>query len=182
MRIKTREDLNKFLFEDAKANGIFSNLQFRIRLFFRSENACVVSYLRALRHQEYHLNNCGLYHKIAYFWYKFLTARRSHKYGIGINVNTVGYGLRMPHNKGGIVINCLSMGNYCEVNGGVVIGRKRDNSEVATIGNNVVFSVGAKIIGKIRIGDNVVVAPNAVVVKDVESNTVVGGIPAKSLK
>ena len=41
---------------------------------------------------------------------------------------------------------------------------------------------GAKVLGPITVGNNVVVGANAVVVKDVEDNVVVGGIPAKIIK
>ena len=44
------------------------------------------------------------------------------------------------------------------------------------------FGPGAKAFGKIIIGNNVFVAPNAVVVKDVPDNTIVGGVPAKIIK
>lgn len=53
---------------------------------------------------------------------------------------------------------------------------------MAVIGNNVELCVGAKVIGKVCIGDNVIVAPNAVVIHDVPSNSIVGGVPAKILK
>lgn len=38
------------------------------------------------------------------------------------------------------------------------------------------------MIGKVRIGNNVVVAPNAVVVKDIPDNAIVGGVPAQIIK
>lgn len=44
------------------------------------------------------------------------------------------------------------------------------------------LAVGCKVIGKIKIGNKVVVAPNAVVVKDVPDNAIVGGVPAKIIK
>lgn len=59
---------------------------------------------------------------------------------------------------------------------------KHNNSQIEEIVNNVELAVGCKVIGKIKIGNNVVVAPNAVVVKDVPDNTIVGGVPAKTIK
>lgn len=50
---------------------------------------------------------------------------------------------------------------------------------VPTIGNNVVLCAGAKIIGGVTIGDNVIVASNAVVTHDVPSGCIVAGVPAK---
>ncbi|MHB8131764.1 MAG: hypothetical protein ACYDEX_22545, partial [Mobilitalea sp.] len=50
--------------------------------------------------------------------------------------------------------------------------------EVATIGNNVTISSGAKIIGKIEIGDGAIIGANAVVTKDIPNNAIAAGIPA----
>lgn len=47
------------------------------------------------------------------------------------------------------------------------------------LGNGVRVTAGAKVLGDVRLGDNCIVGANAVVVKDVESNMVVGGVPAK---
>ena len=52
---------------------------------------------------------------------------------------------------------------------------------MAIIGYNVDLTIGCKIIGGVTIGDNVIVAPNSVVVKNVPDNAVVSGIPAKIL-
>ena len=38
------------------------------------------------------------------------------------------------------------------------------------------------MIGRIKIGNNVIVAPNAVVINDVPDNVIVGGVPAKIIK
>lgn len=48
-----------------------------------------------------------------------------------------------------------------------------------TIGNNVIIFPGAVVTGKIHIGDNSIIAPNAVDTKDVSAECVVGGVPAK---
>lgn len=50
------------------------------------------------------------------------------------------------------------------------------------LGNNVRVYAGAKIIGNVVIGDDVVVGANAVVVKDVPSHSIVAGVPAKVIK
>lgn len=70
------------------------------------------------------------------------------------------------------------MGNCCIVNSGVV-GNKGSNDMVPTIGNNVTLSVGCKVIGKIKIGNNVLVAPNSVVVNDIPDNSIVVGVPGR---
>jgi len=50
------------------------------------------------------------------------------------------------------------------------------------IGKNVWIGANAVICAGVHIGDNAVVAAGAVVVKDVEPNTVVGGVPARMIK
>ena len=50
------------------------------------------------------------------------------------------------------------------------------------IGSNVEFGVGAKVMGPVVIGDNVIIGANAVVTKDVPSNSVVAGIPARVIR
>ena len=71
------------------------------------------------------------------------------------------------------------MGDFCSVSSGVVIGNKGSQDNRAIIGNNVELTIGSKIIGKVVIGNNVIVAPNSVVIKDVPDNAIVSGIPAK---
>ena len=96
--------------------------------------------------------------------------------------NTIGYGLRISHFEGGVIINCKSMGCYCSVNSGVVCGNNGGQQRRPIIGNHVNIAVGAKVIGEVVIGDNVLIAPNAVVVKDVPENVIVAGVPAHILK
>ena len=89
----------------------------------------------------------------------------------------------IPHIEGGgIVVNCESVGNYCTINSGVVVGNKGSNDNVPTIGDNVTLSVGCKVIGKIYTGNNVLIAPNAVVINDVPDNSIVVGIPGRIIK
>ena len=81
----------------------------------------------------------------------------------------------------GVIINCKSVGCNCTVNAGVVVGNN-NRGGMAVIGDNVDLCVGCKVIGDVTVGDNVIVAPNSVVVKDVPANAVVTGIPARILK
>ena len=64
----------------------------------------------------------------------------------------------------------------------VTVGGKSGHFEVPVIGDNVYLATGAKILGPIKIGNNVTVGANAVVIKDVPDNCVVAGIPAKIIK
>lgn len=92
----------------------------------------------------------------------------------------VGGGLVVQHGYGTIIAP-RKIGKNCWVNQGVTIGYTNDD-DCPTLGDNVTVYAGAKILGNVHIGNNVVVAANAVVVKDVEDNCVVGGVPAKVIK
>ncbi|WP_410520045.1 hypothetical protein [Butyricimonas virosa] len=47
------------------------------------------------------------------------------------------------------------------------------------MGNNCIIFPGAKVIGNVKLGDNVVVGANAVVTQDIPDNCVCAGVPAK---
>ena len=115
-------------------------------------------------------------------YYPIKWTRLSNKYGIYIHPNTVGKGLYIPHFNGGIQLNCISMGDFCSVSSGVVVGNKGSQDNRAIIGNNVGLTIGCKVIGKVVLGNNVIVAPNSVVIKNIPDNAVVSGVPAKIIK
>ena len=101
------------------------------------------------------------------------------KYNMRLRVNSIGYGLRIPHMVGGgVILGPKKMGNYCTVNPGVVVGLNRKEENRPVIEDFVELNVGCKVIGKITIGTNVVIAANSLVYKDVPSNCVVMGVPA----
>lgn len=50
------------------------------------------------------------------------------------------------------------------------------------IGDNVMVTCGAKVLGNVKVGNNVIIGVNAVVVKDVPDNATVVGVPAKIIK
>lgn len=57
-----------------------------------------------------------------------------------------------------------------------------EGAQKTEIGNDVWIGDGALILGGVRIGDGAVVAAGAVVTKDVEPYTIVGGVPAKVIR
>ena len=108
--------------------------------------------------------------------------------GIEIGKNTmVSFGAKLDTHRGKILI-----GNNCLITHGVKIlshdGAMRliDSSDngngIVRIGNNVFVGVNSIILRNITIGDNVVIAAGSVVNKDVPSNTLVAGNPARIIK
>ena len=79
------------------------------------------------------------------------------------------------------VIACKQIGDNCWINQQVTIGYS-DDVHSPYIGNNVEIKAGAKVIGDVHIGDDVVIGANAVVVKDVPPHSIVVGVPAKIIK
>ena len=86
---------------------------------------------------------------------------------------TIGPGF-VVHTVYGIFIPPTRIGSNCSVQTGVVLGYG-----VRGVGDNVLIGAGAKLIGPITIGSNVLIAPNSLVTTDVPDNTTVAGVPAR---
>lgn len=96
---------------------------------------------------------------------------------------TIGKGTVLAYGGIGIVVHARAViGRNCMIGQNTTIGGKSGWYEVPIIGDNVQISAGARILGPIRIGSNVIIGANAVVVKDVPDNCIVAGIPAKIIK
>lgn len=184
--IKTKDDLRFYLEEDRKRNGISKNrITYWIKYLCGSENAHIFHWIRHYRKWEYHSNQYGFFSKkILGLYHEIKTKRIGLKLGISASINRVGYGLRIMHlaGGGGVLLNASKIGNYCGFNTGVLLGNIDSNENRPVIGNHVAFGPGAKCFGKVEIGDNTFVAPNAVVTKSMPPNSIVGGIPAKVIK
>lgn len=186
--IESKKDFQRYIKEDCYANiksGKVSYLKLWVNLWYKNECFMVYNYLKALRKYEYAINVChsnGIIGRIYYYHAKVKYHRMGVKYGVRVNPNVVGPGLRIPHIGGGTIVGPDSMGANCIVGSGVVIGTKTGTDRRPIIGNRCELAVGCKVIGGVTIGDNVIVAPNSVVVKDVPANAIVSGIPAKILK
>lgn len=97
-----------------------------------------------------------------------------------ITTKDIGGGLLIQHGFSSI-ISAQSIGENCKIYHHVTLGYDHD-LRAPVIGNNVEVCCGAKVIGGITVGDNVLIGAGALVVKDVPSNTVVVGIPAHVIK
>ena len=78
---------------------------------------------------------------------------------------------------------CRSIiGENCIIDQCVTLGGTSHKYEVPKLGSHVYVGAGAKIIGSVNIGNNVVIGANSVVIKDVPDNSVAVGIPARIVK
>ena len=97
----------------------------------------------------------------------------------------IGPGIFFAHTSG-TVIGARRIGNNVTVLPGVNLGAKRpdmrfDPALRPEVGDYVVLGTGCKVLGGIRIGDNVTVGANSVVLNSVEPNTTVVGSPARQI-
>jgi serine O-acetyltransferase len=103
-----------------------------------------------------------------------------------INCNAkIGPGLFIIHGHDIVIGAKTIIGINCKIFNGVTLGNKNteiENDGQPVIGNNVVISTGAKILGPITIGDNCIIGANSVVIKSFGPDSIIGGIPAKILK
>jgi serine O-acetyltransferase len=106
------------------------------------------------------------------------------RFGIDISRDArIGSGLYIGH-FGGIVVNeGVVIGNNCNISQGVTLGQQNRGARAGcpVIGNNVYIAPGAKIIGRVQVGDHAAIGANAVVVHDVAPHTTVGGVPARPI-
>lgn len=97
-----------------------------------------------------------------------------------ISTKNIGTGLFIQHGFS-TIIAAKSIGKNCWINQQVTIGYTNDN-DCPTIMDNVSINAGAKVIGKVTVGENSIIGANAVVVKNVPSNCTVVGVPAYIIK
>lgn len=96
-----------------------------------------------------------------------------------ICTSDIGGGLIIQHGFS-TIINAKKIGRNCHIYQQVTIGFNGKESPI--IGDNVRICCGAKVIGGIHVGNNVVIGANAVVCKNVPDNVIVAGIPATIIK
>lgn len=96
----------------------------------------------------------------------------------------IGPGLFIDHGMGIVIGETAEVGEDCTIYHGVTLGGTGHDTgkRHPTLGNNVLVSAGAKVLGPIYIGDNVRIGANSVVLKEVEANATVVGVPGKVIR
>ena len=115
------------------------------------------------------------------FLYKILKTLSEILTGIELPCEaTLGRRFRIDHFGGIVISGDAVFGDDCVIRNGVTVGLKHTGHRGAPIlGNRVDIGAGAKILGAIRIGDDVQIGANAVVLTDVPSNSIAVGVPAR---
>lgn len=118
------------------------------------------------------------------FLYKLLKITCQITTGIELQCETqVGRRLKIEHFGGIIISGDAIIGDDVVLRNGVTIGLRRTGERGApVIGNRVDIGAGAKLLGKITIGDDAVIGANAVVLCDVPAGALAVGIPARIVR
>ncbi len=96
----------------------------------------------------------------------------------------IGEGLFIDHGAGVVIGETAEIGDNVTLYQGVTLGGtgKEKGKRHPTIGNNVVISAGAKVLGSFVVGDNVKIGAGSVVLKEVPPNCTVVGVPGYIVK
>lgn len=97
---------------------------------------------------------------------------------------TIGERFFIDHGMGVVIGETCEIGDDVVIYQGVTLGGtgKEKGKRHPTIGNNVVISSGAKVLGSFTVGDNARIGANAVVLREVPANSTVVGIPGRIVK
>ena len=134
-----------------------------------------------------------LYHRLAHALYchklKFLARLVSQwsRFWTGIEIHpgaTIGRRLVIDHGMGIVIGETAEVGDDLLIYHGVTLGGtgKDQGKRHPTIGNNVLISTGAKVLGPFKVGDNSRIAANAVVLSEVPPDATAVGIPAQIVR
>ncbi|MBR2038480.1 MAG: serine O-acetyltransferase [Lachnospiraceae bacterium] len=126
-----------------------------------------------------------LYTKGHFFLARYLSQRSARRTGIEIHPGaTIGRGLFIDHGHGVVIGETAIVGDNVTLYQGVTLGGtgKESGKRHPTIGNNVMISAGAKVLGSFEIGDNCKIGAGSVVLSPVPSNCTVVGIPGRIVK
>lgn len=126
-----------------------------------------------------------LYLKKHYFLARLISQRGVRKTGIEIHPGAqIGKGLFIDHGNGVIIGETTIIGDNVTLYQGVTLGGtgKEQGKRHPTVGNNVMISAGAKVLGSFKIGDNSKIGAGSVVLHEVPPNSTVVGVPGRVVK
>lgn len=126
-----------------------------------------------------------LYLKGHFFWARWISQRAVRKTGIEIHPGAqIGKGFFIDHGNGVIIGETTIIGDNVTLYQGVTLGGtgKEHGKRHPTIGNNVMISAGAKVLGSFKIGDNSKIGAGSVVLEEVPEGSTVVGVPGRVVK
>lgn len=175
-----KHDLNRYFYPDDEIEnrGLFSKI--KIVIFTQGIWAIVIYRIKRWVYYECNISIIKFILRVLLAPIELIVQTAT---GICLEAqNDIGPGLYIGH-FGNIFIYAgdVKIGKFCNISQGITIGIAGRGSRrgVPEIGNYVYIGPGAKVIGKIKIGDFVAIGANAVVTKDLPDNAIAVGVPAK---
>lgn len=169
--------------------GFISNIKEEIKII-RERDPAIHSSMEVLLYPSfkvmihYRLAH-KLYLKHHYFLARYVSQRGVRKTGIEIHPGAqIGKGFFIDHGNGVIIGETTIIGDNVTLYQGVTLGGtgKEHGKRHPTIGNNVMISAGAKVLGSFTIGDNSKIGAGSVVLSEVPPNSTVVGVPGRVVK
>ena len=166
---RLREDISTFKRRDPAARSA-------LEIFFLYPG------LKAIRMHR-RANWC--YRRRMFFLARWISQRAARKTGIEIHpAATIGRRFFIDHGTGVVIGETAVIGDDVMIYQGVTLGGtgKDTGKRHPTIGNRVVVSSGAKVLGPFKVGDDVKIGAGSVVLKEVPPGCTVVGIPGTIVK
>ncbi|MCM1327326.1 MAG: serine O-acetyltransferase [Bacteroidales bacterium] len=169
--------------------GFISNIKEEFRII-RERDPAIHSVLEVFLYPSFKVMlHYRLAHKLYlrkhYFLARYISQRAVRKTGIEIHPGAqIGKGLFIDHGNGVIIGETAIIGDNVTLYQGVTLGGtgKEHGKRHPTVGNNVLISAGAKVLGSFTIGDNSKIGAGSVVLSEVPPNSTVVGVPGRVVK
>ena len=169
--------------------GFISNIREEIRII-RERDPAIHSNMEVFLYPSFKVM---IYYRIAhkmylkghYFLARWVSQKAVRKTGIEIHPGAqIGKGFFIDHGNGVIIGETTIIGDNVTLYQGVTLGGtgKEQGKRHPTIGNNVMISTGAKVLGSFKIGDNSKIGAGSVVLKEVPPGSTVVGVPGHVVK
>lgn len=136
-----------------------------------------------MRKTEYY-KNCSktIFGKLLSLYLQYRYYKKRLKLGFSIPLNVFGPGLSIAH-YGTIVVNGnAKIGKNCRIQECTTIGATNGSKKAPILGDNIFIGSGARIIGQIRIANDIAIGANSFVNKNFNENGItIAGIPATKI-
>ena len=169
--------------------GFINNVREEIKII-RERDPAIHSNMEVFLYPSF---KAMLYYRVAhkqyvkghYFLARLISQRAVRKTGIEIHPGAqIGKGFFIDHGTGVVIGETAIIGDNVTLYQGVTLGGtgKEHGKRHPTIGNNVMISTGAKVLGSFKIGDNCKIGAGSVVLEEVPPNSTVVGVPGRVVK
>ena len=169
--------------------GLIKNVREEIKII-RERDPAIHSNMEVFLYPSF---KAMIYYRVAhkqyvkghYFLARLISQRAVRKTGIEIHPGAqIGKGFFIDHGTGVVIGETAIIGDNVTLYQGVTLGGtgKEHGKRHPTIGNNVMISTGAKILGSFKIGDNSKIGAGSVVLEEVPPNSTVVGVPGRVVK